>query len=80
MSRFKDDVQLLLDLDRLIKKEESAAETMDSDLGKALTDVLLPGLSKALPLAQRMNDKRIDTIKRARERLGELLETEHSHE
>ncbi len=76
MSTFKEDVQLLVELQSLIMEAQKTAE-MPQESRTALKAVLGAKAQKAIPQAQAQAARRIDILTRAKARLEELMELNH---
>ena len=75
MSKFKDDVRLLSDLQYLIDEAQKTANP--PEYTKDVFGAISPVLNKVLPTARMRAVRQIDILSRAKSRLEELTEAEH---
>ena len=75
MSKFKEDVQLLVELQNLIDEAEKTANPTPT--ARLAMKTLGAKVQQALPEAQKMAARRIDILTRAKARLEELMENDH---
>lgn len=75
MSKFKDNVKLLYDLQSLIDEAQKTANP--PEYAKDVFGAISPVLNKVLPAARMRAVRQIDILSRAKGRLEELMEAEH---
>ena len=74
MSRRNDDARLLGDLEALIEMEERLGVMMNGIEGQMLSHVLFPKRQGLHSVGGEIFVAKVDTLKRLRARLGELLD------
>lgn len=75
MSRFKEDLQLLADIQGLIEEAKKTANA--PGYTKDVLGTISPVLKKVLPAARMKAVHQIDVLSRAKARLEDLMEAEH---